>query len=348
MRQALICLLLFISPMLWAQEPMLLHQGFKRPWALVEAEAKKWLITEKAGRIVLFDEANKTTKHLLDINVISKGQGGLLDVAKAHTFKQTGRLLLTLVVAGKHNQATLALAEVFYKNQTLKNFAIIWQGEAYSDKAKHFGSRLFVTDKAIWLGIGDRGVRDNAQNLQTHAGKVVRLTHKGKPHPENPFITNKNALPEIYSLGHRNPQGITGFNGKVFVSEHGPRGGDEINKLCKGCNFGWPMVSKGKEYWGPLSVGVASKKGMVDAKKVYIPSIAPSGLLYLAKPIADIPAGFLLPALKLQHINYVSQSFEQERRFFETLGQRIRAVALNRDKSALYFVSDAGNLYRYP
>ena len=192
-----------------------------------------------------------------------------------------------------------------------------WQELLVTDSAtsgyRHFGSRIaFDQQGHVFFGVGDRGERDSAQDLSSHAGTIMRLRLDGSIPDDNPFLSRDNALPEIWSYGHRNPQGLLYDNntGNLWSIEHGPRGGDEINLVVKGANYGWPVISYGKEYWGPVSIGEGTEKpGMEQPVKVYIPSIAPGSLLlYSATAFPQWQGNLFSGALKLRHLNRVSIS----------------------------------------
>jgi len=217
--------------------------------------------------------------------------------------------------------------------------------DAGSNKGQHFGSRIaFDNDGHVFFAVGDRGRRENAQDLSNHAGKVMRLNLDGSVPADNPFIANEKALAQIWSYGHRNPQGLffDSKTNKLWSSEHGPRGGDEINLIEKGKNYGWPVVSFGKEYWGPIDIGEGTEKaGMQAPSYVYIPSIAPSFLLIHNEK-------FFLGALVKQHLNVVSADDAgklSEHRYLESLSQRVRSMAIN-SKGESFIGTDSGTLYR--
>ena len=192
-----------------------------------------------------------------------------------------------------------------------------------------------------------------AQDLSNHAGSILRLTLDGKVPPENPFVNQKDKRAEIWSYGHRNPQGLLFDTNKklLWEIEHGPRGGDEINLIKKGHNYGWPVVSHGKEYWGPVSVGEGTEKpGMESPKKVYVPSIAPGSLLlYQGNAFPQWRGNLFAGALKLQHLNRVVVSDENqlidEERLLENLNERIRALTES-PQGWIYFSTDSGKIMR--
>lgn len=233
-----------------------------------------------------------------------------------------------------------------------------WQELLVTDSAtsgyRHFGSRIaFDQQGHVFFGVGDRGERDSAQDLSSHAGTIMRLRLDGSIPDDNPFLSRDNALPEIWSYGHRNPQGLLYDNntGNLWSIEHGPRGGDEINLVVKGANYGWPVISYGKEYWGPVSIGEGTEKpGMEQPVKVYIPSIAPGSLLlYSATAFPQWQGNLFSGALKLRHLNRVSISMDNkaiaEERLLGDLNERIRALAQS-PEGWIYFSTDSGKIIR--
>jgi len=326
--------------------------SLNQPWAFVFLAPKQILINQKNGKIILYDLETKEQKnilHNLDIHV--KGQGGLLDLKKSPFFKKDSYLYLTYV---EKDTSSLVLAKAKYRKNQALVFKNIFKSNTKSSTDRHFGSRItFDENNHIFISLGDRGERKNAQDLSTHAGSIIRLNLDGSIPPDNPFVNNKFALDEIYSYGHRNPQGL--FYDKkrklLFSNEHGPRGGDEINIIYKGKNYGWPIVSYGKEYSSLSFVGEARrKKGMEDPIKVYIPSIAPSSLLIYQGDIYKNAQGNLFSsALALKHINRIvlnkSLKVIQEERLFIDFKERIRALVED-EKGFIYFSSDQGNIYK--
>ncbi|WP_197474834.1 PQQ-dependent sugar dehydrogenase, partial [Oleiphilus sp. HI0079] len=194
---------------------------------------------------------------------------------------------------------------------------------------------------------GDRGEREWAQELSSHAGKILRLHDDGRIPEDNPFYAVKGAQPEIWAYGNRNPQGMHyDLETDVLWSiEHGPRGGDEVNIIQRGANYGWPVISYGKEYWGPIDVGEGThREGMEQPVKYYVPSIAPSSLSMFGNKLY---AG----ALKLRHVNVLVLDASMtrvtaEQRLFESLDERVRDTVLGPDQW-MYFLTDLGNLYRF-
>ena len=320
-------------------------------WGMDFINENKMILTIKDGRILLYDLKKKDTKILKQFEVYNKGQAGLLDVKISPNFKNDKTIYFTYVKNIDSKGAT-TLAKAKFEKDSLIDFEDILVTKSLTSKNVHFGSRITFDGKGnLYFGVGDRGVRSNAQNLKNHAGTIMRLNLDGTIPKDNPFVDDKNILDEIYSFGHRNPQGLfyDKVNKKLWEIEHGPRGGDEINLVQKAQNYGWPEVSWGKEYWNISSVGVKHKKGIEDAKKYYVPSIAPSSLVYYDGDIyEDLKGKLLAGALKSTHINILTldKNFNiiKEDRILDKLGERIRHIAIS-PKGLIYFSTDSGKVY---
>ncbi len=320
------------------------------PWGMAFIEQDNIIITLRSGSVVLLDLAQKKTTQLHGLPEIeANGQGGLLDVAAGPNYQSTGWIYFTYVKAAA---TTLARAKI--KDDNLVSWQDLLISDSATDTSKHFGSRIaFDDDGHVFFSIGDRGVRPNAQNLDNHAGSIIRLMLNGQVPEDNPFAGQNDKRDEIWSYGHRNPQGllIDNKNKLIWSIEHGPRGGDEINLIKKGFNYGWPVVSHGKEYWGPISVGEDTEKpGMEAAKKVYIPSIAPGSLLLYSGDAFPAWRGNLFAgALKLQHLNRVTLSDDNqviaEQRLLEDMDERIRALVQS-PEGWIYLSTDSGKIIR--
>jgi glucose/arabinose dehydrogenase len=281
------------------------------------------------------------------------GQGGLLDVAVSPDYKSGDWIYFTYSKNRKGKGAT-TLARARRRGKELVDWKDILITRSATDTGRHFGSRIaFDGAGHLFFTVGDRGHRPNGQDLSTHAGSVLRVRLDGSVPDNNPFLKNKKALPEIWSYGHRNPQGICydSEHKRLWIIEHGPRGGDEINLLLGGLNYGWPTISYGKEYWGPFQVGEGTEKeGMEQPVKVYTPSIAPGSLiLYSGKAFPRWKGNLIAGALKLRHLNRVTLDKTgkavAEERLLEDLGERIRALIVS-PEGWLYFSTDSGRILR--
>ncbi|WP_319379793.1 PQQ-dependent sugar dehydrogenase [Thiomicrorhabdus sp.] len=284
--------------------------------------------------------------------VQDQGQGGLLDVAVPPDFSESGWLYFTYSKPGLV-QARTTLARARLKDDAL----VDWQDLLVSDSASlrniHFGSRIAFDGKGhVFFSVGDRGLRAPAQDLTNHIGTIIRLNMDGSVPQDNPFVGVSGALDEIWSYGHRNPQGLVydAVTDRLWEIEHGPRGGDEINLIEKGKNYGWPLVSQGQEYFADIDVGVKHKPGMQEPRKVYIPSIAPSDLLlYRGREFPDWQESLLTGALKLRHLNRIEVDEKgyahSEQRYLVDLQQRVRSLAAD-EFGRLYLGMDSGLIYR--
>ncbi|MDC5767290.1 PQQ-dependent sugar dehydrogenase [Vibrio europaeus] len=332
----------------WYAEPLVV--GLNVPWGISYLGDNKVIVSEKNGTIGVLDLTNN---HYQDIGKVPdvrvSGQGGLLDVAVSP--KDSTQIYVTYSKSiGKAIETTLAKA--VYQNGQLSTWQEILVTRSGSDGGRHFGSRIAFDADHLYMSVGDRGERDNGQDLTTHAGSILKLQLNGDAAQDNPFIAEEGKLDEIWSYGHRNPQGLF-FDSKqdsLWSIEHGPRGGDEVNLIEKGANYGWPVTSHGKEYWGPIAVGESTEKeGISSPKKVYIPSIAPSSLiLYRGDKYPELSGKLLAGALKLTHINVLTVKDGEiigETRILEELGERIRDIEAL-PNGELIFSTDSGKIYR--
>ncbi|MFN7557985.1 MAG: PQQ-dependent sugar dehydrogenase [bacterium] len=260
--------------------------GLEHPWAIAWLPDGSALITEREGRIRLLSKAGTLAPNPLKgvPEVLSIGQGGLLDIALHPKFAQNRLVYFTHSTGtAKANNTRLVRAKLSQDADTLTDVQTIFDASPKKSGPLHFGSRLaFMPDGTLLITVGDGfNRRDDAQNTASNLGKVLRLTDEGKPAPGNPFINDDKAKPEVWSYGHRNPQGLTiDTAGRVWQTEHGPLGGDELNLIEKGKNYGWPKVTFGTEYSGATISDDRTLPGMEDAKVVWTPVLAASGLAF--------------------------------------------------------------------
>lgn len=332
----------------WYAEPLV--AGLNVPWGLSYLGDSKVLVSEKNGTVGVLNLENNTYQDIGKVpDVHVSGQGGLLDIAVS-PFDPTQIYITYSKSVGKAIETTLAKAA--YQNGRLSKWQDMLVTRSGSDGGRHFGSRIAFDSQYLYFSVGDRGERDNGQDLTTHAGSILRVQTNGKAVQDNPFVADEGKLDEIWSYGHRNPQGLffDGESKSLWSIEHGPRGGDEVNLITKKANYGWPVTSHGKEYWGPIAVGESTEKeGITSPKKVYIPSIAPSSLiLYRGDKHPDLSGKLLAGALKLTHINVLTLKDSQvvdEQRILEDLGERIRDLEALPNGEIL-FSTDSGKIYR--
>lgn len=328
--------------------------GLGVPWGLSFIYENEIIYTERQGKLGVLNISTgqvREIKGLPDILVI--GQGGLMDVAVPPDYYQQGWIFFTYSKSIKGEGVTV-LSRAKLKNNQLYQWQDLLVTNSTSNTSRHFGSRIAFDDKGyIYFSIGDRGVRESAQNLNNHSGTIIRLKRNGEVPEDNPFTGDITALDEIWSYGHRNTQGLAwdNDNKRLWSIEHGPRGGDELNLVEKGKNYGWPIISFGKEYWGPVAVGKGTHlKGMQQPVKYYIPSIAPSSLLYYdGDAFPEWQGKLFAGSLKQRHINIISLSRDgkssQESRILEDFGERIRALVQS-PEGWIYFSTDSGAIYR--
>lgn len=315
----------------------------------IEFVGDSLLVTERKGQIKMIDLKTKKVT-LIDgaPQVYAKGQGGLLDIKKHPDFSKNKRIYLTYSKNLKDTKTTV-LGYGILKGNKLENFKEIFVAKGIADKRVHFGSRIaFTEDNKIFMSVGERGNRPNAQNLSNNFGKIMRFNDDGSTPADNPFVGDKKALDNIWSYGHRNPQGLVYDTSTktLYEMEHGPRGGDEINIIEKGANYGWPKASYGKEYWNPLSVGDEKVAGTKQPIKYYVPSIAPSGLIYYtADKFSELKGGLISGALALTHLNVYFPKTDKELRLFEDKAMRVRTVSSN-EVGDIYFSTDDGKIYK--
>jgi len=327
--------------------------GLSIPWGLAFISNTQLLITERAGSIKLLDMQNKTLTPIQGAPaVMAQGQGGLLDVAVPPDFK-TGDWIYFTFVRNKGGEGVTVLARAKLTANKLVQWQDLLETQSATGAGRHFGSRIVFDENGyVYFGVGDRGERPMSQDLSNHAGSVMRLYRDGRVPQDNPFNKRADVQPQIWSYGHRNPQGMAYdyANKRLWLIEHGPRGGDEINRVLPGRNYGWPVISYGKEYWGPLAVGEGThREGMEQPIKQYTPSIAPSSLLlYSGNSFPAWRGNLFSGALKLTHLNRVTLSEDGkaigEERLLDELDERIRALAQG-PQGWLYFSTDSGKIY---
>lgn len=320
-------------------------------WGMAFVSPHEMVFTERRGKVKKLDLLNGTITDLSGFpRVWARGQGGMLDVAVPA--KKTDADWLYFTYSKEvDDSAVTTLARARLSGDQLIDWQDLLVSKSTSNTGRHFGSRIVFDSRGhLFFSIGDRGVRPNSQDLNTHAGTIIRLHLDGSIPDDNPFIGGE-ALPEIWSYGHRNPQGLFWHEetATLWSNEHGPRGGDEINLVKAGQNYGWPVVSHGREYWGPMRVGEAnSKPGMVDPLKVYTPSIAPGSLLiYSGKAFPGWQGHFFSGALAMVHLNRVAfdeinNPVEEEQMLIE-LDERIRAV-IEGPQGWLFLSTDSGKI----
>jgi len=257
--------------------------GFSHPWAVGFLPDGRKLVTERPGSIYLIDGGDKTELEG-GPDVYASNQGGMLDIVVHPNYEDNGWIYMTYS-KGDSEATVPALGRARLDDDRLVDFEELFESNTYTSPGRHYGSRiLFLDDGTLMMTIGDRGAEPpRAQDTLDHSGSVVRLNDDGSVPDDNPFLGNEDYAPEIYSYGHRNIQGIIQDpeTGKVWATEHGPRGGDELNLVEAGQNYGWPTATLGRDYRTEEEFPDAEtrhKDGMVDPVFEFLPTLAPSGL----------------------------------------------------------------------
>lgn len=259
----------------------------EHPWAIDFLPDGRMLVTERPGRLSIIDEDGNVERVEGTPEVAAQRQGGLLEVLLHPEFNENQLVYLTYSKDDGSGQTATALARGRLENNALVDLEDLYVQERFSDPGRHYGSKLaWMPDGTLLMSIGDRGSEPpRAQDLQDSAGKLIRLTDDGGIPRDNPFVDRDDVLPEIYTIGNRNIQGLVVHpeTGAIWATEHGPRGGDELNLMQPGGNYGWPAVSRGRDYRTEEQFGdsVRSRPDMIDPVIDWTPSIAASGLAVL-------------------------------------------------------------------
>ncbi|MGJ8684869.1 MAG: PQQ-dependent sugar dehydrogenase [Nonlabens sp.] len=277
------------------------------PWGMTWLPNGDLIYTEKEGKLYRFDGTESIEiKNVPEVYV--RGQGGLLDVTVHPQFDENNFIYISYASKmGGGDGGNTAIARAVLKNDQLENLEVLYKAMPNSKKGQHFGSR-FTWDREghLYFSIGDRGNRDvNPQDVTRDCGKIYRINDDGSIPSDNPFIDTAGAKTAIYSYGNRNPQGMTTHpvTGKVIAHEHGPQGGDEINIIESGNNYGWPVISYGINYSGTTFTEITEKEGMEQPIYYWVPSIAPSGFAIINNDAyKDWNGNFLVGSLKFQYL----------------------------------------------
>ena len=309
------------------------------------------LVTEKGGSLRILDRFGRPSAPLRGLpRIEAYGQGGLMDVALDPDFARNRKLYLSVAWDAKGGKTT-AVATARLTSGRLGGFKLIFAGRPGSGSGRHFGSRLrFGPDGKLFVTIGDRGHRPNAQDLGTHAGAILRLNRDGSAPADNPFAGRPGALAEIWSYGHRNPQGLAfdPATGLLWSQEHGPKGGDEVNLVERGRNYGWPAITHGRNYIGTKITDETARPGMEQPKTVWVPSIAPSGLaVYRGDAFPRWRGNLFVGALRAQllvRLELDGDKVVHEERLLEDFGNRIRDVRSGPD-GLIYLLLDENDAF---
>ncbi|GAB2813519.1 PQQ-dependent sugar dehydrogenase [Ferruginibacter profundus] len=331
------------------------HLG--RPWAIIPMPNGQLLVTEKSGFMTLHDSDGKILKKITGFPAVNDAdQGGMLDVVLDPAFKKNNTIYWVYSEKyGNGNLTAVATGQLLPNDSVIRNPVVIFRALPEWNSIQHYGSRLaFDKEGYLFLTTGERGKpesRMEAQSIKNCLGKVLKITKEGKPAPGNPFIDSTNAKPEIYSYGHRNPQSlaIDPVNGDLWEVEFGPRGGDELNLIKPGKNYGWPVITYGINYDGKVfGDAIQQKEGMEQPAYYWDPVISPSGMtFYTSDSIPEWKNNLFISGLtstRIVRLQIKDHKVTGEESLLEDKKERIRDVAELNGK--LYAITDSGIMYR--
>ena len=329
--------------------------GLVHPWGLAALPDGRWLVTEKPGRLRIITAQGQVGEPVAGLPAVdARGQGGLLDVIVGPSFAQDRMIYWSYAEPREGGNATsVARGRLLDDGSRVENVQVIFRALPVYDGDKHFGSSLaFAPDGKLFITLGERSdkpMRPQAQDLGSHMGKTIRINADGTVPQDNPFVGRAGALPEIWSLGHRNVQGVAvqPGTGTIWTIEHGTRGGDEVNLDKAGANYGWPDAAYGVEYaGGQINSGATQKDGTEQPVYYWDPVIAPGGAtFYQGAMFPGWDGNLLVAGLKEKHIARLVIQNDRvvgEERLLTDLGERIRDVAVGADGS-VWAITDEQN-----
>jgi len=341
-----------------AYEGKVITSSLQRPWGIASLPDGRFIITELGGTMRIVSSSGNIGEPIKGVPKVSEGgQGGLLGICLDEDFSNNKMIYWAFSEPiGKENVTSVAKGRLSSDEKSLENVTVIYQAKPSYKGFAHFGGRVKIAkDGNLFLSTGERSdlvTRPQAQDLGSGLGKVIHITKDGKPAPGNPFIGKANARPEIYSYGHRNVQGIAIHpeTGDLWETEFGPRGGDEVNRIVAGKNYGWPVITYGIEYSGEkVGDGIQQKQGLEQPVYYWDPVISPSGItFYDGRQIAEWKNNLFISSLSGMHICRLvieNNKVTGEERLLSGESQRFRDITEGTD-GALYAVTDQGRLYR--
>jgi aldose sugar dehydrogenase len=306
-------------------------------WGIAFLPDGRILLNEKGGEIRIIKDGKLLSEKISGVpKVYTNGQAGLMDIQLHPDYAKNGWIYLTYAKPDGSGGGTV-IARAKLDGNTLTGFEELFKALPTSGSGSHFGSRIVFDGKGyIFFSSGERGKKENAQDLTNHLGKILRLHEDGRVPKDNPFVNTAGAKPEIWSYGHRNPQGLyfDKATNTLWDHEHGPKGGDELNKIEKGKNYGWPVITWGINYDGKPISDISEKEGMEQPVRYWVPSIAPCGMtMVTSDKYPNWKGNLLVGALAFQLVARVeldNGKFVAEERILEKIG-RVRAVEQSPD-----------------
>ncbi|WP_067597922.1 PQQ-dependent sugar dehydrogenase [Altererythrobacter ishigakiensis] len=337
-------------------------EGLDHPWSLAFLPDGKMLVTERTGRLLLIgtDGAKRTLRDFNDngefpgVHFGDGIQAGLFDVVLHPGFEENGQIYVSYTGKLENGENTLLLMRFTYADGEISGGEQIFAASPSRIQGNHYGARfVFLPDNTLLMPVGDAfHFREEAQSLDNHFGKIVRLNDDGSVPADNPFLQQEGALPEIWSYGHRNPQGIIlTADGRVLENEHGPAGGDEINEIKRGANYGWPTVTYALDYSGGRVSPFEALDGTEQSLVHFTPSIAPSGFAqYSGEAFPDWEGDLFLSALALKHVRHIDMkadgSLGEQQELFGELDLRFRDVRTGPDGFLYLLTEEPGQTSR--
>ena len=350
MKKLIICLFLFTFSNLYSSEIKFekIFDNLNKPWSLSFITKENLIITEKKGRLLILNLKNKNINEIKhNLSLISLGQGGLLDVL----YRDKTIYVSYSENRGNWETSTTVAKGIFDKEKIV--FKNIFRAEPPIDSGYHFGSRLVISDKHLYVTAGERGQGMIAQDVTKHPGSIIRINLDGSIPKDNPkFKGKKDWLPEIFQIGVRNPQGmaLSPFNDKIYLTNHGAKGGDWFGTANFGENYGWKILGWGGTNYSGTKIGPKWKPGYTKAIKYWVPSIAVSAMtIYKGTTFNDWNGDALITSLKdqsLRKIKFKDNKFLNEEIIFKGNIGRIRDIKIQKDTGDLYMLSDNGELWR--
>ncbi len=330
----------------------LVVENLQIPWGMTFLPDGSMLITEKSGELIHFKDGQKT--NITNVPVVyNRGQGGLLDIELHPDYANNGWIYITYSSEeGEEKGGNTALIRAKLSGNSLTDIENLYKATPNTTKGQHFGSRIeFDNEGFLYFSIGERGARDiNPQDITRDGGKIYRLHDDGRIPEDNPFVGEAGAKTAIYTYGNRNPQGMAKHpeTGKIWIHEHGPRGGDEINVVEKGLNYGWPVITYGINYSGTPITDKTEMEGMQQPIHYWVPSIAPSGMAFVTSDMyPDWKGDLLVGSLSFQYLERLKLNGNKvtyREKLMEDIG-RVRNVRQGPD-GYIYVAVEGKGIYR--
>ena len=320
------------------------------PWGMTWLDSSQLLITEKkTGQIIFFDTSDNTSKIIShEIPVAAWGQGGLLDIISE------GNTIWVSCSIMKNKLLTTAVYKSTLEKGSLINSELIFEAKPYINNAKHFGSRLTIQDDYLYISVGERGKGMISQDPSNTVGSIVRIHKDGTIPKDNPYVTKSDWLSDIYQIGVRNPQGMDfdPLTNTVFISNHGPKGGDFIGKVVKGTNYGWKRVGWGGTNYSGTKIGDGNawEPGLLRPDHIWVPSIGVGGIkFYTGSLFPEFKNALLIGSLKFQYLSYLPRDengFGKEKLIFRNKIGRVRDIEVN-SKGEIFLIADENKTTLY-